>query len=241
MIYNGGEGHIPSSLSVVDIIYTIYLSGLRIKEGKYIDRFVLSKGHSAAALYVVLNEFGIIEDTILDNYGMTGSVLGGHPDRDKVPGVEANTGSLGHGMPFAVGLAMGAKIKKVDERIFTLVGDGECQEGTIWEAASIATNQSLGNLVVIVDWNGSAAQLQPIENLEAKWNAFGFDFYSCDGNSLIDLQETIQKIDFSKNQPKVILAKTIKGYGVDFLQGHGIWHHKIPSSEEMTIIEKKLA
>ena len=242
MIKSGGEGHIPSSFSIIDIIFTLYNSGLRRNfEGEYQDRFVLSKGHGAAALYVTLAEFGIIESDLIGNYGLPGSVLGGHPDRAKIAGVEANTGSLGHGMPYAVGLALGAQIKNQDERIFCLVGDGECQEGTIWEAANIACNNNLGNLVVIVDWNGSAAQLQPIENLEKKWKAFGFGVLNVNGNSVADLEELYKKIDFNSSQPKLILAKTIKGAGVSFLQGHGQWHHKLPNENEMKQIENELA
>ena len=241
MISSGGEGHIPSSFSILDLIYTTYAVGLRKQNQVFIDKFVLSKGHGAAALYVVLAEFGIIEAKHIDNYGKPGSYLGGHPDRDKVPGIEANTGSLGHGMPFAVGLTLANKILDINERIFCLVGDGECQEGTIWEAANIATNQKLGNLVVMVDWNNSAAQLQPIENLESKWKAFGWEVLHCNGNSFESIKSTLSKIDFENHKPKLILAKTIKGYGVSFLQGHGEWHHKIPDDEQMLQIELELA
>jgi transketolase len=240
MISGGGEGHIPSSFSILDLVYATYAVGLRNIDKVFIDKFVLSKGHGAAALYVVLAEFGIIESKHIDNYGKPGSILGGHPDRAKVPGIEANTGSLGHGMPFAVGLAFANKILKIDERVFCLVGDGECQEGTIWEAANIATNQKLDNLIVIVDWNGSAAQLQPIENLEEKWKAFGWEVLLCDGNSFESIESTFLKLDFKNQKPKLILAKTIKGFGVSFLQGHGEWHHKIPNHEQMNQIELEL-
>jgi transketolase len=241
MISSGGEGHIPSSFSILDLVYATYAVGLRKRNKLFIDKFILSKGHGAAALYVVLAEFEIIEMKHIHNYGKPGSNLGGHPDRAKIPGVEANTGSLGHGMPFAVGLAFANKILKTDERIYCLVGDGECQEGTIWEAANIATNQKLDNLVVIVDWNGSAAQLQPIENLEDKWKAFGWEVLLCDGNSFESIKSTFSKIDFENQKPKLILAKTIKGYGVSFLQGHGEWHHKIPNNEQLDRIKLELS
>jgi len=240
MIASGGEGHIPSSFSIVDLIYSVYAFGLRDRT-HFKDRFVLSKGHGAAALYVVLAEFEVIPWALIDNYGKPGSVLGGHPDRSKIPGVEANTGSLGHGLPFAVGVALANKIKNLDERIFCLVGDGECQEGTIWESANIATNQHLGRLVAIVDWNGSAAQLQPIENLKAKWTAFGWDVLECNGNSLESIKSAIGGLDFDSTSPKVILAKTTKGFGVSFLQGHGEWHHKIPNEEQMQLLERELS
>jgi len=241
MIKRGGEGHIPSSFSIVDIIYVLYKSGLRKNGESYLDRFILSKGHGAAALYVTLSEFGIIESDLIAKYGLPGSRLGGHPDKSKVPGIEANTGSLGHGMPYAVGLALGSKIRGLDERIFCLVGDGECQEGTIWEAANIATNQELGNLTVIVDWNGSAAQLQPIENLVGKWEAFGFEVVQVNGNSVEELEIVFNSNLMNSKKPKLILAKTVKGFGVSFLQGHGQWHHKMPNDTEMLQIESELS
>lgn len=241
MVKRGGEGHIPSSFSILDIIYCLYHSGLRSANGNFVDKFVLSKGHGAAALYVVLADLGIIDTKLIDNYGKSGSPLGGHPDRAKIPGVEANTGSLGHGMPYAVGLSLANKIQNRDERVYCLVGDGECQEGTIWEAANIATNHHLGKLVVIVDWNGSASQLQPIENLQAKWIAFGWEVKSCDGNSPEDVIKTLHSLDFDSSKPKLILAKTTKGFGVSFLEGHGQWHHKIPDDVQMSEIKAELS
>ena len=125
--------------------------------------------------------------------------------------------------------------------MFVLVGDGECQEGTIWEAANIASNNHLQSLVVIVDWNGSAAQLQPIENLANKWSSFGWQVSHCDGNSLTSISKCLGQLDFENNSPKVIVAKTTKGFGVSFLQGHGEWHHKIPNTEQMRQIELELS
>jgi len=241
MITRGGEGHIPSSFSILDLVYGVYEYALRQSDNVYVDKFVLSKGHGAAALYAVLSHFNIIPKELLDQYGTSGSPLGGHPDRSKIPGVEANTGSLGHGMPFGTGLALGNKILKRDQRVFVLVGDGECQEGTIWEAANIASNNHLESLVVIVDWNGSAAQLQPIENLANKWSSFGWQVSHCDGNSLISISKCLGQLDFENNSPKVIVAKTTKGFGVSFLQGHGEWHHKIPNTEQMRQIELELS
>lgn len=237
MVMRGKEGHIPSSFSLLEIIYSIYSGVLRKNFG---DRFVLSKGHAAAALYVVLTEFNLISKIHIEQYGNNGSSIGGHPDRLKIDGVEASTGSLGHGMPFATGLALANKISKKDERVYCLVGDGECQEGTIWEAANIASNNSLGRLCVIVDWNGSGAQLQPIENLQEKWASFGWEVFLCDGNSLPSLANTFASLNFENNIPKLVLAKTIKGFGVSFLQGHGEWHHKIPNATQLQQIESEL-
>ena len=156
MICNSGEGHIPSSFSIVDIIEHLYGSVLNVKPDNATwsnrDYFILSKGHGAAALFVVLEKYGFISALDLENYGTKLGILGGHPDSTKVPGVEACTGSLGHGMPMAVGIALGLKIQKKENRVYCLVGDGECQEGTVWEAANIAANQQLNNLIAIVSF-----------------------------------------------------------------------------------------
>ena len=154
IIKNAKEGHIPSSFSIVDILDYLYgyILNINPKDPKDINRdyFVLSKGHAAAALFVVLNKYKFINDNELNSYGQYKSILGGHPDCTKVPGVEASTGSLGHGFPTAAGIAFGLKIKKMKNKVFSLVGDGECHEGTIWEAANISSNLKLNNLKVIV-------------------------------------------------------------------------------------------
>jgi len=243
MVHEGLEGHIPSSFSIVDILISVYESFPELSNGKENIRFVLSKGHGVAALYVVLAHFGILDKSALKEYGQNFGRLGGHPDRHKQKGVEANSGSLGHGFPFAVGLALGAKIKNDKEFVVCLVGDGECQEGTIWEAAAIAVNQSLGNLLVIVDWNGSAAQLQPVENIIEKWRAFGFNSLVADGHNQEILSKVLKEVRKSSNNkdiPTVIIAKTVKGKGVSFVEGHGKWHHKIPTEMELKMIREEL-
>jgi transketolase len=246
MICNSGEGHIPSSFSIVDIIEHLYGSVLNVNPDNATlsnrDYFILSKGHGAAALFVVLEKYGFLSALDIENYGTKLGILGGHPDSTKVPGVEACTGSLGHGMPMAVGIALGLKIQKKENQVYCLVGDGECQEGTIWEAANIATNQKLQNLSVIVDWNGSAQQLMPLENLEAKWKAFGWKTQVIDGHDQSSLQESLNKSAMnSTGMPQVFIAKTVKGRGVPFLEGHGPWHHKIPNSIELAEIYKVLS
>ncbi len=243
LIANAKEGHIPSSFSVVDIINFVFEKQLNINKrninSSKRDYFILSKGHSAAALYVVLNKFKILKDKHLLGYGKSKGILGGHPETTKTPGVEASTGSLGHGFPYAVGIALGLKLSKKKNKVITLIGDGECHEGTIWEAANIAVNQNLNNLTVIVDRNESAIQLMKIENLEKKWKAFGWDVIVADGHSKKSLVKAFKKIKFS-SKPKIIIADTVKGKGVSFLEGHGAWHHKIPNKEELKLIEKEL-
>lgn len=242
MIFSGGEGHIPSSFSIVDIIRSIYIAFSNVGLAESETKFILSKGHGSAALYVVLNSCGLLDDSYLSGYGRSGSKIGGHPERKIVPAIEASTGSLGHGFPFAVGLSLSSKIQKSQSaRIISLVGDGECQEGTVWEAAAIAANQKLGNLLVFVDWNGSAAQLQPLENLKSKWQACGWNALEIDGHNCEDLIEFLQAHNFTGEIPTVVLARTTKGKGVGFLEGHGVWHHKLPNDEEMNQIRMELS
>lgn len=245
MIKRSGEGHIPSSFSIVDVINHLYTHVLKYEASnpKWPERdyFILSKGHGAAALYAVLHKVGFLKDEDLYNYSSPKGILGGHPDMTIVPGAEASTGSLGHGFPTAVGVALGHKILKLSNKVYALLGDGECHEGTIWEAANIAANQNLNNLCAIVDWNGSAAQLMPKDDLPEKWKAFGWEVFVIDGHSETDLILTFDLIMQSTTiNPKVIVAKTVKGKGVSFMNGHGKWHHRIPNEEEFSLAVKEL-
>ena len=247
IIVKSGEGHIPSSFSILDIIFFLYKSVLKnISQLDDVNRdyFVLSKGHGAAALYVVLNEMGLLTDDELDSYGSNTSNLGGHPDMTKISHIEASTGSLGHGFPTAMGIAFGLKIRNLtDNCVYVLLGDGECHEGTIWETANIASNNNLNNLVALVDWNKSAQQLMPNENLLEKWKAFGWRPIICDGHSENDFEKTFQEIEISRKsskKPHVIILDTTKGKGVSFIEGHGKWHHKIPNKDELLLIRKEL-
>jgi len=247
MVVRSGEGHIPSSFSIIDILEVLYRDVLRLEpatiESPDRDFFILSKGHGAAALFSVLHEFGFISSEDLSNYGLPGAILGGHPDSSKVPAVEASTGSLGHGLPFAVGVALGQKISAAPSRVFALVGDGECQEGTVWESAHVAANRGLGNLCVIVDWNRSGAQLTPIDNLPAKWSAFGWDVVEVDGHDKTELRQIFDEFVTTRgrDQPLAVIAHTIKGKGVSFTEGHGRWHHRVPDSREYEAIMGELS
>lgn len=246
IVTKSGEGHIPSAFSIVDILYASYSSFLDVSlenlESADRDYFVLSKGHGAAALYVVLEEFGILPKKDVDTYGTFGSLLGGHPDTVKVSGVEASTGSLGHGLPIAVGITMGLRIRDIDRKVVALLGDGECQEGTVWEAAHVAANQRLNNLIVIVDRNMSGAQLTPIDDLPAKWKAFGWTVTEVDGHSHADIVSALEESsDSQSNSPHAIIANTVKGKGVSLLEGHGVWHHRIPVEKELEVIYRELS
>ena len=237
------EGHIPSSFSIIDILDYLYGNILNIDsknpQNENRDYFVLSKGHAAAALFVVLNKYGFLNDNELNSYGQYKSILGGHPDCTKVPGAEASTGSLGHGFPTAVGIAFGLKIKKMNNKVFSLVGDGECHEGTIWEAANMSSNLKLNNLTVIVDRNKSAQQLMPIENMEKKWEAFGWNTFVFNGHDTNSMHEAF-KFKPNNEKPTALIANTVKGKGVSFVEGHGKWHHKIPNDDEYSEIMKEL-
>jgi transketolase len=246
MVKDSGEGHIPSSFSIVDVIEVLYESYVRSDpenpESSTRDFFILSKGHGAAALYAVLEKHGFITSMDISQYSKRGGILGGHPDSTRVPGAEASTGSLGHGFPMSVGIALGLKIQKRENRVFCLVGDGECQEGTIWEAANIAANRSLGNLTTIVDWNGSASQLMPVDDLPGKWRAFGWDALEVDGHNIQSISGALNSsLDPKRQKPLCIIAHTIKGKGVSFIEGHGRWHHRVPNPAEWSAIEKELA
>ncbi|MBI5195199.1 MAG: transketolase [Nitrospirae bacterium] len=246
MVISGKDGHIPSAFSIIDIISVLYKNFLKFNAKNHMwedrDYFILSKGHGCLALYVILKEHGFLTEHDLSMFCKPGGILGEHPDCTKVPGAEASTGSLGHGMPFAVGIALGLKIRNKSNRICVLVGDGECHEGTIWESANVANNLRLGNLCVIVDWNGSAAQLMPFDDLPAKWRAFGWQTTVVDGHSEEDLKVAFSKVQFnSHGAPTAIIARTIKGKGVPMLEGHGIWHHKIPNEQEYKIIMEALS
>lgn len=245
MVVSGQDGHIPSAFSILDIITLLYRDVLKFdaKNPESIDRdyFILSKGHGCLSLYVNLHRHGFITDHDIKMFCKNGGILGEHPDRTKVPGAEASTGSLGHGLSFAVGIMLGLKIQKRTNRMFVLLGDGECHEGTVWEAANVARNQNLGNLCAIVDWNQSAMQLLPNDDMPSKWSAFGWNVQVIDGHSEQEISRAIGNISFAADKaPSVIIAKTIKGKGVKLLEGHGIWHHRIPNQLEYAQIMKEL-
>lgn len=246
LVTHGKGGHIPSAFSIVDIIATLYERVLRVDPAQpkaaSRDHFILSKGHGCAALYAVLERHGFLCRAQTDSYLGYDSILGGHPDRTKVPGAEASTGSLGHGLPFSVGVALGLKIDGLPNKVITLVGDGECHEGTVWEAALVAQNLSLGNLCCIVDYNDSAAQILPHPDIAAQWRAFGWSVAEVDGHDpdAIAAATASFMADGANSPPQAIIARTVKGRGVSFLEGHGPWHHRIPNPEEFAAIMTEL-
>jgi transketolase len=241
MVYEAGLGHIGGEFSAIDILVTLYFSVLRIDpqqpDDPDRDRFVLSKGHSAAALYTTLAMAGYFEEAELDTFIQPLSRLNGHPDRNKVPGVETNTGPLGHGFPVAVGIALSGRLDDADRRTFVLTGDGELQEGSMWEAAMSAAHFKLDKLVCIVDRNrlqqGAPTETtMGLDPLPDKFAAFGWAVREVDGNDPGALLEAFAALPFETDRPNCIIANTTKGKGVSFMEDAIGWHHRVPTDEE---------
>jgi transketolase len=229
------EGHIPSAFSVLDILWVLYHRVLRFTPGdpedSLRDRFVLSKGHASLALYAVLAEKNFFPGAALDGFGAFASPLGGHPHRGKVPGVEASTGSLGHGLPVAVGMALAMRIRRHKTKVFCLIGDGESNEGSIWEAAALAAHHRLSDLCCIVDHNHSTDRAVVMDDLAAKFAAFGWSVGEVDGHDHELLARAFSAP--SGTGPRCIIARTIKGYGCPPMESQPAWHHRSPSTAEL--------
>jgi transketolase len=244
-----GGGHIAGSLSAVEILEVLYNGILRIDPGDPDapdrDRFILSKGHAGVSLYAVLAEKGFFPKEQLAGIGRRGSDLGGHPDMRKVSGVEASTGSLGHGFCFGAGIALAGKLDAKDYRGFVLLGDGECQEGSVWETAMFAPQHKLDNLIAIIDYNklqaiDSLDRIVSLEPVAAKWKAFGWEVKEVDGHNVRQLQEALSQVPFVKGKPSLVIAHTIKGKGISFMENAAIWHYRMPDKEELKIACKDL-
>ena len=222
-----GEGHIASALSILDIIYVLY--GKILQDDKQ-DKFVLSKGHGSLALYAVLASHDFFRPSELQQFGSYAGCLGGHPDRNKVQGIEASTGSLGHGLPFGLGMALALRIKKASGRVFVLVGDGECNEGSIWEAILLAAHHNLSNLTCIVESNHSTDRALLLGDLQKKFEAFGWSSVAINGH---DHTEISSAIFTTPQRPLAIIAETVKGHGCRQMENDPAWHHRVPTQEEL--------
>jgi len=237
------EGHIASAFSILDILWVLYDRILYIDpkdlSSEHRDRFILSKGHASLGLYVVLAEKLFFDKEVLESFGTYNSKLGGHPDRNKVAGVEASTGSLGHGMPIAVGIALGLKIKKNSARVFTLIGDGEANEGTIWESALLASHHGLSQLYCIIDHNHSTDRAVGVDSLKNKFQSFGWNVYEIDGHSHEEIYEVLSQKNMS-TKPTAIVAHTTKGKGLKSMENNPEWHHRTPNSDELIDFMKEL-
>lgn len=228
------SGHVGVALSCVDIVAALYAEVLNCTPQRVDspdrDRFILSKGHGCMALYAVLARMGFIDPKLLSSYGHNGSYLAEHPLSGKVAGVECATGSLGHGLAIGAGMAGGLKLQEIDARVFVLLGDGECNEGSVWEAAALARAEKLDNLIAIVDGNGLQAcgvcdEISPGSALADSWKSFGWDVSTVDGHDYPALVKALSAPG-APGIPRVVLCSTIKGKGVDFMEGDLEWHYR---------------
>ncbi|MGE5554367.1 MAG: transketolase [Betaproteobacteria bacterium] len=235
-------GHPGGSLSAVEILTALYFSELRVDPKRPDwpdrDRFVLSKGHAASALYAALAERGFFSPDLLSTFGRIDSPLQVHPDCHKTPGVDISTGALGQGLSLAVGMALAARADGRGVRVFVLLGDGECQEGQVWEAAMAAAHYRLDNLVAIVDYNGvqlsgPVREVMEVAPLAEKWRAFGWEVKEVPGHDLAALLQALAEARLAKERPVVLVADTVKGKGVSFMEGQAAWHGKPPDEAEL--------
>ena len=250
VVYAAKAGHIGGDLSCLNVMTALYFNVMRnIEPGVVVpahggrgmgnperDRFVLSKGHCVEALYVTLEAKGYLAPEVLDTLGRYGSVLSGHPTIE-VPGIEVNSGALGHGLPIGVGMAIAAKMDKKAWRTFVLMGDGEQGEGSIYEAAMAGSKYKLDNLVAIIDRNhlqisGNTEDVMPLDSIRERWSAFGWDVKEMNGDSMEDIVKTFESIDYENQKPHLLVSDTTKGRGVSFMEGIAKWHHGVLNEEQ---------
>ena len=241
MIYEAQSGHPGGSFSAADIVAALYFSEMKVdpKNPKWEDRdrFVLSKGHVCPIQYAALGQLGFFPEEVLHTLRKEGSILQGHPDMNKVPGLDMTTGSLGNGLSVAVGMALSGRMKGQDYMTYVLLGDGECQEGMVWEAAMAASHHRLKNLIAIVDCNGVQINgwvndILRVEPFADKWRAFGWAVIEIDGH---DMRQVLTALHDARTMrcPTVILARTVKGKGVSFMEDNSAWHGAAPNAEQL--------
>ena len=241
VVYAAKAGHIGGDLSCLNVMTALYfhvMNGLNPKDPKapLRDRFVLSKGHCVESLYVTLEAKGYLKPEVLDTLGQFGSILSGHPTIE-VPGIEVNSGALGHGLSIGVGMAIAAKMDQQPWRTYVMMGDGEQGEGAIYEAAMAANRYHLDNLVAIIDRNhlqisGNTEDVMPIDNIHDRWTAFGWDVILMNGDSMDDIIRTFDNIDYNNGKPHLLVSDTTKGKGVSFMEGIAKWHHGVLNAEQ---------
>ena len=244
MIYKAQSGHPGGSLSAADMVTALYFDILRINPAQpqwsERDRFILSKGHTCPVLYVCLAERGFFDREELSHLREINFMLQGHPDMRKVPGIDMTTGSLGNGLSAGVGMALGARLKGFNSKIFVMLGDGELDEGQVWEAAMSANKFKLANLVAIIDNNGlqldgATEDIMPLEPLRRKWQSFGWKVFEIDGHDMKSVRETFRSLIKHQEKPTVVIAHTVKGKGVSFMENKAEWHGRAPNAEEYSI------
>lgn len=241
MVSRAKASHIGSNYSEAELLAVLYGRILRINSGNpnwpNRDRFILSKGHGCAVLYATLAERGFFPLEWLDTFYQNGSFLAGHVTRTNVPGVEVSTGSLGHGLSISTGIALAAKRDGKLYRVFCLLSDGECDEGSTWEPILFATQHKLDNLIAIVDYNkiqslGTVKEVMDLEPFAEKWRAFGWAVREIDGHNLEEIEGTLSKVPFEQGHPSCVIAHTVKGKGVSFMENKLLWHYRSPQGEE---------
>jgi len=249
MIYNAQSGHPGGSLSPIDILTCLYFHQMNVKpedpSWEDRDRFILSKGHAAPSLYVILAELGYFPRENLSTLRQIGSILQGHPDMRKTPGVEISTGSLGNGLSIGIGMALSAKLSKKDFHTYVLIGDGECDEGEIWEAAMAAAKYKLSNLTGICDFNrvqldGPIDEIMPLDSLPEKWRSFNWNVIQINGHKIYEILKALDEANKINDKPSIIIAHTIKGKGVSFMENKFQWHGRAPNREEYEIALQEL-
>lgn len=245
-----GIPHLGSCLSCVDILVALYFSVMRIDPqqpraaGR--DRFILSKGHGAPALFQVLAKRGFYPESRLESYGEDGGVFAEHPPTpDHLEGIEAATGSLGHGLPIGLGMALAARIQNRDYNVYAVLSDGECNEGSVWESAMLAAAQNAGNLCVLIDFNkwqatGRTLEVMSLDPLADKWRAFGWNAVEIDGHDMNAILDALNKFPAKNGKPTAIVAHTVKGKGVSFMEDDNNWHYRIPTTEEVVKAKQEL-
>ena len=241
VVYAAKAGHIGGDLSCLNVMTALYFDVMKNidpaqPKAPQRDRFVLSKGHCVEALYVTLEAKGFLKPEVLDTLGKFGSILSGHPTIE-VPGIEVNSGALGHGLPIGVGMAIAAKMDKQPWRTFVMMGDGEQGEGSIYEAAMAGGKYKLDNLVAIIDRNhlqisGNTEDVMPIDSIKERWSAFGWDVIEMNGDSMEDIVKTFHAIDYTNQKPHLLVSNTTKGRGVSFMEGIAKWHHGVLNEEQ---------
>ncbi len=237
----GKRGHLGSAFSLIETLRVLYDDILRYDPATPRwadrDRCILSKGHGCLALYAILADKGFFPTDELDRFCQFDGMLGGHPERAKVPGVEASTGALGHGLSIGIGQALAMRLQKRDSRVFVIMGDGEINEGSVWEAALSAGKHKLSNLVAMVDYNklqsyDRTSVVQDLEPLADKWRAFGFAVHEVDGHDVLQLRRILSAVPFQRDQPSAIICHTVKGRGIAVAEGNPDWHHKSKISDD---------
>lgn len=240
-IQAGNRGHLGSAFSLVEILRVLYDDVLKYDSSnprwQERDRCILSKGHGCLALYALLADHGFFPQSELWKFCKPDGMLGGHPEYGKVPGVEASTGSLGHGLSIGIGMALNAKRENGAYRVFVVISDGESNEGSVWEAALCASKHRLDNLIVLVDYNkqqsyGTTYEVLDLDPLPDKWRAFGFAAREVDGHSVTEVRQALRETPFEREKPSIIICHTIKGKGISFVENNLNWHHKTKISDD---------